>query len=79
MLTSAGFLDHGGERTGRYRVGGERVPGGEPSLSYADLAVAVVDGIERPVRHRTRVSVFNFRWRVWTTWDQSEERGRYRI
>ncbi|MEV7393625.1 hypothetical protein [Streptomyces sp. NPDC091215] len=61
MLTPAGFLDHGGERTGRYRVGGERVPGGEPRLSYADLAVAVVDEIERPVRHRERVSVFSFR------------------
>ncbi|MGW0511347.1 NAD(P)H-binding protein [Streptomyces olivaceoviridis] len=42
---------------------GERLPGDgpEPWLSYADLAVAVVDEIERPVRHRTRVSVFNFR------------------
>ncbi|MER7840451.1 hypothetical protein ABTY98_32300 [Streptomyces sp. NPDC096040] len=37
------------------------MPEGEPWLSYADLAVAVVDEIERPARHRTRVSVFNFR------------------
>ncbi|MYW42077.1 NAD(P)H-binding protein [Streptomyces sp. SID161] len=63
MLTPAGHLEHGGDRTGRYHVGGERLPGGdrEPWLSYADLAVALVDEIERPVRHRTRVSVFNFR------------------
>lgn len=77
MLTPAGFLEHGGPRTGRYRVGGERVPvgagesgeqsdsdgdrDGEPWLSYADLAVAVVDEIETPVRHRARVSVFNVR------------------
>ncbi|WP_185149401.1 hypothetical protein [Streptomyces sp. Ag109_O5-1] len=61
MLAPAGFLGHGGEHTGRYRVGGERVPGGEPRLSYADLAVAVVDEIERPLRHRERVSVFGFR------------------
>ncbi|MEU1811928.1 hypothetical protein O7622_17470 [Micromonospora sp. WMMD1076] len=27
-------------------------------LSYADLAVAVVDGIESPCHHRTRVSIF---------------------
>ncbi|MGW2097423.1 hypothetical protein ACWCPX_06865 [Streptomyces olivaceoviridis] len=42
---------------------GERLPGDgpEPWLSYADLAVAVVDEIERPVRRRKRVSVFNFR------------------
>ncbi|MEV6806064.1 NAD(P)H-binding protein [Streptomyces sp. NPDC051132] len=63
MLTPPGFLDPGGARTGRYRVGGERLPGDgrAPWLSYADLAVAVVDEIERPVRHRTRVSVFNYR------------------
>ncbi|MEU6510494.1 NAD(P)H-binding protein [Streptomyces sp. NPDC046942] len=72
MLTPAGFLEHDGPRTGRYRVGGERLPGvggagsdgrGEPWLSYADLAVAVVDEIETPAWHRTRVSVFNVRGR----------------
>jgi hypothetical protein len=38
------------------------LPGGdcEPWLSCADLAVARVDEIDKPVRHRTRVSVFNF-------------------
>ncbi|WP_225822555.1 NAD(P)-dependent oxidoreductase [Streptomyces naphthomycinicus] len=63
MLTPAGHLEHGGARTGRYRFGGERLPGGdrEPWLSYADLAVASVDEIEKPTRHRTRVSVFNYR------------------
>ncbi|MEV5381424.1 hypothetical protein [Streptomyces sp. NPDC052721] len=47
----------------RRGAGGERLPGDgpEPWLSYADLAVAVVDEIEQPVRHRTRVSVFNSR------------------
>lgn len=61
MLTPAGHLEHGGVRTGRYRVGGERLPDGDAWLSYADLAVAVVDEIEAPARHRTRVSVFNLR------------------
>jgi putative NADH-flavin reductase len=28
-------------------------------LSYADLAVALVDEAEKPTLHRTRVSVFN--------------------
>ncbi|MFF7979279.1 NAD(P)-dependent oxidoreductase [Streptomyces sp. NPDC007901] len=79
MLTPAGFLEHGGERTGRYRVGGERVPGGEPWLSYADLAVAVIDEIDRPVRHRERVSVFSFREGAGTTWDQCGERGKNHI
>ncbi|RQX58624.1 hypothetical protein DLJ57_03725 [Micromonospora chalcea] len=49
-------LDVAGTRTGRYRLGGERAPASAP-LSYADLAVAVVDEIESPRHHRTRVSV----------------------
>lgn len=71
MLTPAGPLEHGGPRTGRYRVGGERLPGvgggeggergGEPWLSYADRAGTVVDEIQGPLRHRTRVSVVKFR------------------
>ncbi|MEV0485100.1 hypothetical protein AB0I69_31365 [Streptomyces sp. NPDC050508] len=42
---------------------------GAPGLSYADLAVAVLDEIGTPTRHRTRVSVFVARGR-------SEARGR---
>ncbi|MFG2371518.1 hypothetical protein ACGFY9_08575 [Streptomyces sp. NPDC048504] len=34
------------------------VPEGAPGLSYADLAVAVLDEIETPTRHRERASVF---------------------
>jgi putative NADH-flavin reductase len=47
-----------GPRTGRYEIGGETA---SPSayLSYADLAVAMVDEIEAPRHHRTRVSVYN--------------------
>lgn len=57
MLTPGGGLEQAAPRTGRYRLGGERVPDGAAVLSYADLAVAVLDEIETPTRHRTRVSV----------------------
>ncbi|MFI5675985.1 NAD(P)-dependent oxidoreductase [Streptomyces cellulosae] len=64
MLTPGGGLEEHAPRNGRYRFGGEHVPddagtAGPPGLSYADLAVAVVDEIERPTRHRARVSVFD--------------------
>jgi putative NADH-flavin reductase len=49
-----------GERTGAYRVGGERmlVPeNGPPSISGADFAIAVVDEFEHPVHHNVRFTV----------------------
>ncbi|MGW0434329.1 NAD(P)-dependent oxidoreductase [Micromonospora sp. NPDC003197] len=58
MLTPPAVLD-AGHRTGRYRVGGETLTPGTDHLSYADLAVAVLDEIESPRHHRTRVSVFD--------------------
>jgi uncharacterized protein len=45
-------------RTGRYEVGGESVPPPGAHLSYADLAVAVLDEIDTPSLHRARVVVF---------------------
>lgn len=60
MLTPPALLDGSGPRTGHYRTGGDTVSGPAPAhLSYADLAVAVVDEVEVPTHHRTRVSVFN--------------------
>ncbi|MDO3700167.1 NAD(P)H-binding protein [Micromonospora sp. C28SCA-DRY-2] len=59
MLTPPVQLRVDGPRTGRYRIGGEVAPDPESGqLSYADLAVAVVDEIETPRHHRSRVSVF---------------------
>lgn len=58
MLTPGGGLDQDAPRTGRHRLGDERMPEGAPGLSYADLAVAVLDEIETPTQHRARVSVF---------------------
>lgn len=54
------FLDEKAERTGRYRIGGGRVPDsaeGDPVFSFADLAVAVVDEADGGKHHRAQVSV----------------------
>jgi len=59
MLTPPALLEMGTPRTGRYQIGGETAPPVLAHLSYADLAVAMIDEIETPHHHRTRVSVFN--------------------
>ena len=60
MITPPALLDAAAPRLGRYRTGGDTVPrSGPSSLSYADLAVAVIDEIESPRHHRTRISVFD--------------------
>lgn len=49
-----------GERTGTYRTGGTVIvtdAEGESNLSGADLAVAVIDEIERPAHHREAFTV----------------------
>jgi uncharacterized protein len=54
------MLDPDGPRTGRYRSGGNQVlpaEAGTPLFRYADLAVAVVDEIEAPKRHRVLAAV----------------------
>ncbi|AXB45841.1 NAD(P)-dependent oxidoreductase [Amycolatopsis albispora] len=56
MLSPPMMLDEG-PRTGHYRTGGDQ-PLGEPNhLSYADLATAIVDEIETPAHHRTRIAI----------------------
>ena len=51
-----------GERTGKYALGGDGVPpmrdGNPASISTDDLAVAVLDEIEKPKHHRQRFSVY---------------------
>lgn len=63
MVSPPANLDATSPRTGRYRLGGAMLlpehhttPG---HLSYADLAVAIVDEIAAPTAHRTRISVFD--------------------
>lgn len=49
-----------GERTGRYRVGGDRLlidEAGESRISLQDYAVAMLDEAESPQHHRARFSV----------------------
>jgi putative NADH-flavin reductase len=55
MLTPPMTLDADAPTAGRYRTGGDAVLG--ERLSYADLATALVDEIERPQHHRTRIAV----------------------
>ena len=49
-----------GERTGRYRIGGDQLmtdEAGESRISLQDYAVAMLDEAERSVHHRARMSV----------------------
>ncbi|KJK58152.1 hypothetical protein UK12_12175 [Saccharothrix sp. ST-888] len=43
--------------TGLERVGGRALPGNGGHISHADCAIAVLDQIERPTGHRTRIGV----------------------
>ncbi|MEU6414835.1 NAD(P)H-binding protein [Microbispora sp. NPDC046933] len=54
VISPSGDFDHDGARTGRYRV----APADAGSrISYADLAVAVLDEVERPRHHRVHLGV----------------------
>ncbi|MEO3742637.1 NAD(P)H-binding protein [Plantactinospora sp. B5E13] len=54
VLSPAGDFDHGGSRTGRYRTAPAEA---SSRVSYADFAIALLDEIETPTRHRTHVGV----------------------
>ncbi|SOD62281.1 hypothetical protein SAMN06297387_10597 [Streptomyces zhaozhouensis] len=51
----AGDFDHEGGRTGRYRLAEHGAA--EDRISYADLAVALLDEVERPAHHRALLAV----------------------
>ncbi|UGQ10611.1 NAD(P)H-binding protein [Yinghuangia sp. ASG 101] len=57
VLTPPARLTPDAPRTGRYRLLDESLPLTDGELSYADLAIAVVDEAQAPTRHRTRVAV----------------------
>ena len=59
VVTPPMMLDQG-ERTGRCRMVGEQLlskEDGTSHISYADLAIALIDEIDAPKHHRTRISV----------------------
>jgi putative NADH-flavin reductase len=54
VVSPSGDFDHGAGRSGRYR----RAPADAASrISYADLAVALLDEVDTPRHHRTHVGV----------------------
>ncbi|GAA2266507.1 NAD(P)-dependent oxidoreductase [Streptomyces amakusaensis] len=58
-VTPPMVLDQG-PRTGTYRVGGNQLlaqEDGTSHLSYADLAVALLDEVDTPKHHQTRIAV----------------------
>lgn len=54
-VAPAGDFDHEGTRTGSYRVAKHGDPASR--ITYADLAIALIDEIEAPRHHRAAVSV----------------------
>ena len=59
FVTPPMVLDEG-VRTGTYRVGGDQLlakEDGTSHISYADLAIALLDEIDTPAHHKTRITV----------------------
>ncbi|MFE9664186.1 NAD(P)H-binding protein [Streptomyces sp. NPDC005955] len=54
-VAPAGDFDHEGTGTGRYRIAEHGDP--DSRITYADLAIALLDEIEAPRHHRSTVSV----------------------
>ncbi|WP_394526088.1 NAD(P)-dependent oxidoreductase [Lacrimispora sp. JR3] len=61
-LSPASFFDDKGERTGKYRLGGEEYftnDKGESYISYADYAIAMIDEAEKGNHIKQRISVIS--------------------
>ncbi|WP_217554810.1 NAD(P)-dependent oxidoreductase [Streptomyces sp. GbtcB6] len=54
-VAPAGDFDHEGTRTGRYRIAEHGDPASR--ITYADLAIALIDEIDAPRHHQAAVSV----------------------
>ena len=57
---SPSALISAGERTGKFRLGGDRLltgPDGKSSITYEDYAIALVDELEKPAHSRRRFTV----------------------
>ena len=58
-MSPAAFI-HPGERTGHYRLGGDRLltdESGKSEISAEDYAIAMADEIEKPTHSRRRFTV----------------------
>src|SRR5262249_3385479 len=59
-LLSPAALIAPGERTGKFRIGGDQLmtdANGDSKISVSDYAVAMIDELERPAHSRQRFSV----------------------
>jgi uncharacterized protein len=54
VVSPSGDFDHQGTRTGRYTLAPADA---DERISYPDLAVALLDEIDRPTHHRTHLGV----------------------
>ncbi|MGI5485362.1 NAD(P)-dependent oxidoreductase [Microtetraspora malaysiensis] len=54
VISPSGDFDHGGGRTGRYRIAPADM---DSRISYADFAIALLDEIDTPGHHRTHLGV----------------------
>jgi putative NADH-flavin reductase len=54
VISPAGDFDHGGTRTGRYRIAAADAAS---RISYADFAIALLDEIDDPHHHRIHLGV----------------------
>jgi len=58
-VSPGAYFDPAGQRTGSYRIGADQLltnPDGNSRISYADYAIGLVDEIETPRFHHTRVT-----------------------
>jgi uncharacterized protein len=58
-VSPGAYFDPAGHRTGSYRIGADQLltnPEGNSHISYADFAIGLVDEIETPRFHHTRVT-----------------------
>ncbi|WP_067142852.1 NAD(P)-dependent oxidoreductase [Microtetraspora malaysiensis] len=54
VISPSGDFDHGGGRTGRYRIAPADM---DSRISYADFAIALLDEIDTPTHSRTHLGV----------------------
>jgi len=54
VVSPAGDFDHSGARSGRYRAA---TADADSRITYADLAIALIDEVDTPAHHRTHLGI----------------------